>query len=156
MSKYKSHEYSTYSKILQNQEIKPILSIRKTPNLKPNLLTYNLTNELTILVLSSRHNFAARAAIRHTWAQHSSNVYFFVGEKFCEYPQKFLSNHYECRLFRNYSQNLNILNAQDENLLKNHTHQEFKITQKLKQEAEQFQDLIILPMLDIYHSRRNG
>ena len=133
-------------------------------------------DSLMILVLSTRYNFKQRQMIRETWGQNHSNIYFLVGKSYPPYRQyqlptpenpypdilKRLSNHTNAidaalkmddytssRLdIINAHLNLQVVRSYDGNYL---SRQE-EATKQLSIESSQYNDVILLNMVDSYHN----
>lgn len=114
-------------------------------------------HKLIILVLSSRDNFKNRAMIRKTWAENYTDVYFMVGQHYCQWPTEFLVNPYGCSLSHSYKLQLdnNSLNSTDSALYQDHLQLQANVQSQLLSELQSpfnTGKLVLLDMLDTYNN----
>ncbi len=107
------------------------------------------SHTLAIMVLSRRNAFTVRQAIRETWAQNHDNVYFILGQG-CPIPQ----------LYRGVDEGGNSfckvkprpLDHAYVNATMDNIQQEEKLTQQLLREQETYEDLLVMPVIDMYRT----
>lgn len=117
---------STYHKIFKSISLKT--SVPKANKIKK-------TNDLIVIVLSSREEFEEREVIRNTWASNHDNVFFIVGN-YCSIPPLYRKQ-WTCDPTNKYN-----------NYNKNYIEKEKKLTNKLKMEK----NVILVDMIDVYRN----
>lgn len=110
----------------------------------------NSTNHtLAVIVLSRRNGFKVRQAIRNTWAKGHDNVFFVIGQgcsipllyrgvdeggnSYCKFKPRPLDDAYVAATM-------------------NQIQSEEKLTAQLLQEQAQYQDLLVMPVIDMYRT----
>ena len=100
---------------------------------------------VTFMVLSGRANLQRRTAVRESWAQDHTNYVFIVGALACKIPKKYRSKYkhedHHCepgkkpvphKVYEEYQRTLAVEQC------------------ALEREAEEYSDLILVPMMDTY------
>ena len=65
--------------------------------------THFYDSQLAIIIISSRTSFKIRNLIRKTWAKGHKNVFFIVGDSYCDVPNAFRDNNVDCKPAANFS-----------------------------------------------------
>jgi hypothetical protein len=104
---------------------------------------------LAVIVLSRRNGFKVRQAIRDTWAKDHDNVFFVIG-KGCPIPLAYRGLDEGGNSFCKVKPR-----PLDDNYITaamNHIQNEEKLTSQLLQEQDQYQDLLVMPEIDMYRT----
>ena len=104
------------------------------PKIKDYPDNLNLSDILSVIVLSGRANFDARHSIRMTWKKDLDNVYFIVGDQGCPVPTNLRKDRLGCTLDSSKSI------TKDEELRYNSSM--LMIEKQLNDEIEEFGDIV--------------
>lgn len=96
-------------------------------------------HDLAVMIISSREAYQARNMIRKTWASGQKNVFFIVGDRYCEIPKQYRANRVDCSPAMNYS-----LARKDE--IKEYLEMQETANRKLQME----ENVVLIPVMDTY------